>query len=127
VLVGIHRITLRSGVAAEDFERFMAGEVFPNAAVTPGSVARGGASCIRSQHLLRADGAYLWLVKDSGVFDDQGFSRVFARMLAEARGRLEPLGMPDSSTIFTVLGSFDTGPRNALGGPIGDPIRGSDL
>ena len=60
----------------------MASEIFPDAAETPGSVNRGGQSCIRSQHLLRADGAYLWLVKDIGVFSAPSFSRVFARMLA---------------------------------------------
>lgn len=127
MIVGIHRIALRQGIAAEDFESFMANDVFPAAAETPGSVNRGGQSSIKSQHLLRADGEYLWLVKGSGAFDEPLFAGVFARMFDEVRERLERFGRRESSTLFTVIDSLDVGPRDELGRPTGDPLRGDDL
>lgn len=125
--VGMHRITLREGSTAEDFERLMAEEVFPAAAETPGSVSRGGRSAIKSQHLLRADGEYLWLVKGSGVFSDHLFARIFTRMYDEAREKLEPLGTRSSSLVWTSVASLEIGPRDQLGRPTGQPVRGTDL
>jgi hypothetical protein len=127
VLVGIHRMVLREGVAAADFERLVAEEVLPAAADTPGSINRGGQSSIKSLHLLQDEGQYLWLVKSSGAFSPHLFARVFAAMYDEARQRLDRLVTLESSVVFSVVDSFDAGPRDQMGRPTGLPQRGTDL
>lgn len=129
-VVAIHRIALRQDASRAEFERVMTEEVFPAAADAPGSVSRGGASAIRSQHLLRADGeenTYVWLVKSSGVFSQRQFSTVVDRMLQEQRASVETFGTIESSTVFVVVQSFDVGPRDTMGRPTGAPQRGTDI
>jgi hypothetical protein len=112
---GIHTFVLHPGADPEAFEAFITEEVFPTAADTPGRVNRGGRSSIQSQHLLKVQGnslEYLWLVKASGVFDMHLFSGVFDRMYGEVQEQLETFGTRRSSTTFTVVGSFDDGPRD---------------
>ena len=78
-MFGIHKLVLLSGVKGEEFEKFMSEEIFPAAAEVPGSVNRASQSAIKSQHLLKAEGdnpEYLWVVKDSGVFDS-AYSHAF--------------------------------------------------
>jgi hypothetical protein len=125
--VGIHRLTLNQGVTALDFETMMANTVFPAAAETPGSLNRAGRSSILSQHLLRADGEYLWIIKASGVFDEELFRRVFERMKDESLEVIAPLGTHVSSDLFTVVASLEIGPRSLSGEPLEAPKRGTDL
>ena len=128
--VGIHAIVLRTGVDGKKFENFMTEEAFPTAAEVPGSVNRAGHSSIESQHLLKNDGEakeYLWLVKSTGVFDLEEFSRVFNNMFEEVREKLEGLATHKAASLFTVVASLDVGPRDELGRPRGGPTRGSDI
>jgi hypothetical protein len=125
-LVGIHSFALTAGVHEQEFERFMIEQVLPAAAEVPGSVNRGGTSSIKSQHLLESsDGSgYLWLVKASGVFTRDLFERVFQRMYEDLRTEIERFCSRESSKIFSVRSSFDAGPRDKLGRPLGEPERG---
>jgi hypothetical protein len=77
--------------------------------------------------VLRNDREYLWLVEASGVFAADVFSRVFARMLDEAQEKLDRLASRQSSAVFTVVESFDVGPRDMLGRPTGNPQRSTDV
>jgi len=120
MLVGMHRITLHPGVAAEEFERFMADEVFPAAGLGE-PVNRGGRSGVKSHHLLRVDGEYLWLIKGSGIIGTPDVT------LDEAlQGKLEGFGTRESA-MATVIESFEVGPRDTSGNSTGDPRRGTDL
>ncbi len=120
MLVGLHRFTLRPGAIAEEFERFMADEVFP-AADERAPVNRGGRSAIKSQHLLRTDGEYLWLIKGSGAIGEPAVS------LDDAlQAKLDSFAT-QASAMATVIASFDAGPRGSQGRPTGEPLRGNDL
>jgi hypothetical protein len=124
--VGIHTLILKTGVSADEFAALFNEKIFPAAAETPGSVNRGGQSTIESQHLLKPTGGaadYLWLVKSSGVFDSNLFETVLGRMYDGALPKLEALCERGSSVIYTQVNSYDAGPRDQLGRPIGPPIR----
>jgi hypothetical protein len=137
--VAIHRIALHAEADREQFERFMLEQAFPATAETPGSVSRGGKSTINSQHLLRGGerdgdddagggaGEYLWIVKSSGVFSAGLFAQVCQRMAVEVRADLEAFGAVESTTLYQVVGSFDAGPRDNMGRPVGPAQRGSEL
>src|SRR4051794_8714078 len=100
MLVGIHRIILRQGAVAEEFERFMADEVFP-ATADNAPVNRGGRSAIKSQHLLRTDGEYLWLIKGSGAIGEPTVS------LDDAlQAKLDSFAT-QAFVMATVIASFD--------------------
>jgi hypothetical protein len=124
--VGIHLITLTAGVHEQEFDCFMTEQVLPTAAEVPGHTNRGGTSSIKSQHLLASsDGSgYLWLVKASGVFTRDAFERIFQRMYEDRRTEIERFGSRESSKSFSVRSSFDAGPRDHLGRPLGEPERG---
>jgi hypothetical protein len=128
-LIGLHAIVLRDGVAAQELERVMTTNVFPAAAEVTGSVNRGGASVIGSQHLLKSaeDGSYLWLVKATDAFDPGGFAEVFRRMYDDLQATIEPVGRLESSTVFSVPAGYDAGPRDTLGRRVGEPQRGQFL
>ena len=128
--VGIHTIVVSPGASEEDFEKFMVDKALPAAAEVPGSVNREGRSAIKSQHLLKTGKSlkeYCWVVKSSGVFGSDLFSRVFARMLEEVHKDIESFANVKTSAIFAVVTSFDAGPRDLLGRPEGDPQRDTDL
>lgn len=128
--VGIHTIKLLPGVENARFEKFMTEEAFPAAADAPGSVSRGGRSTIQSQHLLRSgedQSVYLWMVKNSGVFTADLFERVVDSMYDGVREQLEALATRQSSAIFELVDSFEAGPRDSLGRPTGNPVRGGDM
>jgi hypothetical protein len=125
-VLGVHALELHAGTDPAAFEQLMTGEVFPAAAELPGSLNRGGESCIGSQHLLRTDGSgtYLWLMKAPGVCCPECFADVFARTFQAA---IEPLAKRVSSTLYAVSASYDAGPRDNLGRPLGEPLRGHTL
>jgi hypothetical protein len=128
--VGIHVMVLYSGVEASDFEQVMVDDVFPRAAVTPGTVNRGGMSAIKSQHLLRSEeekGKYWWLVKDSGALSSRTTGEIIQKMYETVRDKLDTLAIIESSTSFDVTNSFEIGERDLLGRPVGLPTSGSEL
>ena len=125
--VGIHAMERLPDVSAEDFESVMAGEIFPAAAETPGSVSRGGQSTIERQYLLReseADRKYLWVVESSGVFSEDLFARVFDRMYEDSRERIDGLATHVDAKILDAVGTFAAGPRDELGRVIEQPPNG---
>jgi hypothetical protein len=125
-VVGIHSLELHPGIGPVEFESFMTDRVFPISADVPGSVNRGGRSAIRSQHLLKShlDAGYLWMVKASAAFGPERFSAVFHRMYDDLQGEIGGFASHRSSALLFVGGSFDAGPRDLLGRPIGEPERG---
>ena len=129
-MFGIHKLVLSSGVKGEKFEKFMSEEIFPAAAEVPGSVNRASQSAIKSQHLLKSEGdnsEYLWVVKDSGVFDSVLFTRVFERMYEEEREKLQSFVTRESSTAFEVLDGFQEASRDHVGKETGEPIHLDDI
>lgn len=129
-MFGIHKLLLLSGVKGEDFEKFISEEIFPAAAEVPGSVNRASQSAIKSQHLLKSKGdnpEYLWVVKDSGVFDSIAFTRVFERMYEEKREKLESFVARESSTAFEILDGFQAEARDQAGTEMAEPIHLDDI
>jgi ABC-type ATPase with predicted acetyltransferase domain len=129
-MFGIHKLILLSGAKGEEFEKFVSEEVFPAAAEVPGSVNRASQSAIKSQHLLKAKGdnpEYLWVVKDSGVFDSVLFTRVFERMYEEEREKLESFVTRESSTVFEVLDGFQAAARDHAGTEMGEALHLDDI
>jgi hypothetical protein len=125
-VLGVHTLELRAGADPAAFERLMTGEVFPAAADVPGSINRGGASFIGSQHLLRTDGSgrYLWLVKAGDACCTDCFGHVFGRTFQAA---IAPFATRVSSAMYAVSASYDAGPRDDKGRPLGEPVRGQTL
>ena len=80
--------------------------------------------------MLKAEGdnpEYLWVVKDSGVFDSVLFTRVFERMYEEEREKLESFVTRESSTAFEVLDGFQVVSRDHVGKETGEPIHLDDI
>jgi|ERR1700730_6198496 hypothetical protein len=121
--VVVHTLKLRPGIKAEDFQRMMINDVFVSESEVPGSINRGGQSMLQSQHLLLRDGVeteYLWFIKTSRP--DIG-----ARMLEDARKRLETFAIIAESATYGVIDSLEIGRRDQSGLPIGPPKRGSTI
>jgi ABC-type ATPase with predicted acetyltransferase domain len=129
-MFGVHKLVLISGVKGEEFEKFMSEEIFPAAAEVPGSVNRASQSAIKSQHLLKTEGdspEYLWVVKDSGVFDSIAFTRVFERMYEDEREKLESFVTRESSTAFEVLDGFQAAAHDHVGEETGEATHLDDI
>jgi hypothetical protein len=111
----------------QQFVDFMVNEGFDKAADAPGTLFRGGRSMIKSQHLFEPapDHFYLWFVKaDELVTDEKTFSNVLDAMLDMCRPGLEAIASVSGVRLYVVRGSFDAGPRSAIGARLGKEERG---
>jgi hypothetical protein len=124
-VVVIYTIQLHRGVNKEAFEKFITNKVFPTAV---NSVDRGANSKIKSQHLLNegAGPTYLLVVKSIGPRPND-FPRDVQSMYEEVSKEFDPFGTLSSPRVFTVVDSFDVGPRDSLGNPKAEPKRGKQL
>jgi hypothetical protein len=123
--IGLHTIRLVNGATVDDVVKLFQDDILPAAAETPGSINRGGASAIASQHLLKSlSGAnLLWFVKGSGVFEAEEFQTVLERMHDEAGPKLRGVCDRISAAVYEQVVAFDAGPRDVSGRPTVPPDR----